>query len=202
MTIIQERIDSQPLLGRKTLEDLGMVMFDASGRLKKPNRDVKTVHKVTTRNADLDRIIHEYESRFQGIGQVKRDGRNVEIHLPLKENTEPVAQKPRRVPYHMMGPLKQRINQFVQEGIMEEVPEQESIGWCSPLVVQPKPKNPKDIRVSLDLRVLNKSMERTRQVQAQITEDFIAMFKDCKVFSKLDMNHGYHQFTSTNHQGS
>ena len=132
------------------------------------------------------------------IEQVKRDGRNVEIHLPLKENTEPVAQKPRRVPYHMMEPLKQRINQFVQEGIMEEVPEQESIGWCSPLVVQPKPKNPKDIRVSLDLRVLNKSMERTRQVQAPITEDFIAMFKDClyvQVFSKLDMNHGYHQFT-------
>ena len=78
---------------------------------------------------------------------------------------------------------------------MEEVPEQESIGWCSPLVVQPKPKNPKDIRVSLGLRVLNKSMERTCQVQAPITEDFIAMFKDCKVFSKLDMNHGYHQFT-------
>ena len=78
---------------------------------------------------------------------------------------------------------------------MEEVPEQESIGWCSPLVVQPKPKNPKDIRVSLGLRVLNKSMERTCQVQAPITEDFIAMFKDCKVFSKLDVNHGYHQFT-------
>ena len=38
-------------------------------------------------------------------------------------------------------------------------------------------------------------MERTRQVQAPITEDFIAMFKDCTVFSKLDMNHGYHQFT-------
>ena len=169
IAIIQGRIDSQALLGRKTLEELGMVMFDASGRLKKPNRDVKTVHRVTTRSADLDRIIHKYESRFQGIGQVERDGRNVEIHLPLKENTEPVAQKPRQVPYHMMKPLKQRINQFIQEGIMEEVPEQESIGWCSPLVVQPKPKNPKDIRVSLDLRVLNKSMERTRQVQAPIT---------------------------------
>ena len=71
IAIIQGRIDSQPLLGRKTLEDLGMIMFDASCRLKKPNRDVKTVHKVTTRNADLDRIIYKYESRFQGIGQVK-----------------------------------------------------------------------------------------------------------------------------------
>ena len=77
---------------------------------------------------------------------------------------------------------------------MEEVPTHESITWCSPLVVQPKPKNPNDIRVSLDLRVLNHSMERTRQVQAPITEDFIDTFKDCMVFSKLDMNHSYYQF--------
>ena len=113
IAIIQGRIDSQPLLGRKILKDLGMVMFDASGRLKKPNRDVKTVHKVTTRNTDLDRIIHKYECRFQGVGQVKRDGRNVEL-------------------------LKQGINQFVQEG-----PQQEYIGWCSPFVVQPKQKSSK-----------------------------------------------------------
>ena len=37
-------------------------------------------------------------------------------------------------------------------------------------------------------------MERTRQVQAPIMEDFIDTFKDCMVFSKLDMNRGYHQF--------
>ena len=37
-------------------------------------------------------------------------------------------------------------------------------------------------------------MLRTRQVQAPITEDFIRKFKECKVFSKLDLNHGYHQF--------
>ena len=93
-----------------------------------------------------------------------------------------------------MYPLKKRISEFVENDIMEEVPTHESITWCSPLVVQPKPKNPNDIRVSLDLRVLNYLMERTRQVQASIMEDFIDTFKDCTVFSKLDMNHGYHQF--------
>ena len=34
----------------------------------------------------------------------------------------------------------------------------------------------------------------TRNIQAQITEDFVTEFRDCKVFSKLDLNHGYHQF--------
>ena len=66
--------------------------------------------------------------------------------------------------------------------------------WCFPLVVQPKPKNPRDIRTCLDLRLLNKSMLRTRQVQAPSTDDFIQEFKDCKIFRKLDLNHGYHQF--------
>ena len=53
----------------------------------------------------------------------------------------------------------------------------------------------KDIRVSLDLRILNQSMSRTRQVQAPITEDSVNEFKDCTIFSKTDLNHGYHQFT-------
>lgn len=63
------------------------------------------------------------------------------------------------------------------------------------MVVQPKQKNPNNNHVSLDLQVLNKAMQHTRHVQAPITEDFITTFKDCKVFSNLDMNHGYHQFT-------
>ena len=37
-------------------------------------------------------------------------------------------------------------------------------------------------------------MLRTRNIQAPITEDFVKEFRDCKVFSKLDLNHGYHQF--------
>ena len=190
--IIQGKMDSLPLLGCQTLEELGMVKFYATGGLKQPNRETtKNVHKLETGS---DEVVHRHKKLFEGIGKAQRDGQDIEIHLPLKENAIPITQKPRRVPYHLMYPLKKRISEFVENDIMEEVPTHESITWCSPLVVQPKPKNPNDIRVSLDLRVLNHSMERTRQVQAPITEDFIDTFKDCMVFSKLDMNHGYHQF--------
>lgn len=77
---------------------------------------------------------------------------------------------------------------------MEKVPEHESITRCSQMVVQPKPKHPNNNHVSHDLQVLNKAMQHTRHVQAPITEDFITTFKDFKVFSNLDLNHGYHQF--------
>ena len=81
-----------------------------------------------------------------------------------------------------MDPLKKRLQEFVEQGIMEKVPDQEPITWCFPIVVQPKPKNPNDIHLSLDLRTLNKSMLRTRQVQAPITEDFIT-----EIFNSQDL---------------
>ena len=195
LIIIRGRIDSKPLLGRRTLEDLGMVKFDTTGGLKEPNReDSKAIHKTQAGNVELDGILQKHSQRFKGIGKAQREGKVIEIHLPLKDDADPITQKPRRVPYHLLEPLQQCMEEFVEKEIMEKVPDHEPITWCSPLVVQPKPRNPNDIRVSLDLRVLNKSMERTRNVQAPITEDFITTFKDCQIFSKLDMNHGYHQF--------
>ena len=61
-------------------------------------------------------------------------------HLEMEENEIPVAQRPRHVPYYLEEPLKQWIEQGVEENIFEKVPAGEDITWCSPLVVQPKPK--------------------------------------------------------------
>lgn len=122
-----------------------MVKFDALGGLKEPDRDVKVINKVETGNAELDGIIHQYKATFEGIGKARRNGKDIEVHLPLKENVQPIAQKPQRVPYNLMDPLKKRINEFVESEIMEKVPEHDSITWCSPLVVQPKAKNASDI---------------------------------------------------------
>ena len=122
-----------------------MVKFDALGGLKEPDRDVKVINKVETGNGELDGIIHQYKARFEGIGKARRNGKDIEVHLPLKENVQPIAQKLRRVPYNLMDSLKKRISEFVKSEIMEKVPEHDSITWCSPLVVQPKAKNASDI---------------------------------------------------------
>jgi hypothetical protein len=129
-----------------------MVLIDETGGLaKQTEKETTEVKKTTTTNRKLEKILQRYEDRFHGIGKAKRDGKDIEIHLPMNENATPIAQKPRRVPYHLLDPLEERINEFVESDIIEKVPEHEAIEWCSPLVVQPKAKNPKDIRVSLDL---------------------------------------------------
>ena len=48
----------------------------------------------------------------------------------MKTNAKPVAQKP----------LKDWLDQGMKEEIFNKVPDGEAITWCSPLVVQPKPK--------------------------------------------------------------
>jgi hypothetical protein len=194
MVIIKGKINSLPLLGRTTLEELGMVKIDETGRLKEPNKPSSTYNIRKLQETQSNELLKPYQDLFHGIGRATCNGEEIQLHLPMDEEAEPVAQKPRRFAYHLIEPLQKRLQEFVEQDIMEKVPDQEPITWCSPMVVQPKPKNPNDIHLTLDLRTLNKSMLRTRQVQATITEDFITAFKDCRIFSKLDLNHGYHQF--------
>ncbi|XP_077869510.1 uncharacterized protein LOC144361201 [Saccoglossus kowalevskii] len=119
----------------------------------------------------------------------------------MKPEAVPIAQRPRPVAYYLQKHLKQWLERCTEEGIFEEVPQGEPVTWCSSLVVQPKPRfrkipndqlEPHMIRASVDLRVPNKFMERTRITQGPVV-DFTSKFNDCVVFSKLDMRQGYHQ---------
>ena len=153
MVAIKGKIDSLPLLGRPGLDELGMPKIDETGRLREPN---KTVKKVEDGDPELEKILNRHKTLFQGVGKEQRDSQKIQVYLPIKEDAVPTAQKPWHVPFHVIEPLKKRT-----DDIIEKVFDHEAIIWCSPIVVQPKPKSPKDITVSLSLRLLNKSMLRT-----------------------------------------
>ena len=89
----------------------------------------------------------------------------------MKQDATTVAQKPRPVPYYLQELLRQWLDECVKEDIFEKVESGEAVTWCSPLVVQPKPRfshvskdnlEPHMIRASVGLRVPNKYMERNR----------------------------------------
>lgn len=78
----------------------------------------------------------------------------------MRPEAEPVAQTSRPVAYYLQEPLKKWLEQCIEREIFKEVPEEEQVAWCSPLVVQPKPKfcgkakedlEPHTIRASVDL---------------------------------------------------
>jgi hypothetical protein len=71
----------------------------------------------------------------------------------------------------------------------------EPITCASPLVITPKSSDPNaDVRITADFRLANKGASRTRIVPGVRVEDLSVIFADCKIFSKIDMNNGYHQF--------
>ena len=196
-------MDSLPLLSKNTLVELGMIKIGPGGTLKKTNElRIKSVKLPD----DIEALLSEYNDIFQGIGcfRDKSTGEEIEVKLEIDPEAIPVAQKPRPVPYHLQKPLKEWLEQGVKENIFEKVPDGETITWGSPLVVQPKPKytdikneelKSQMIRASIDMRIPNEAMKRSRCVQSPRVEDFIYRLRDCKIFTKLGLRQGYHQLT-------
>ena len=214
--VIKGRIRSPPLLCRKTLMDLGMIDIRPDGSLAASNglrsqqvSSVKTTDinmKTTKKVCTAEEMGKEFPEALQGIGQIanKKTGEEIFVRFNMKEEAAPIAQKPRQVPYYLQKPLKKWLDTSVENGILEKVPEGEAVTWCSPLVVQPKPRykgtpgedlEPHMVRASVDLRVPNKYMDRNRISEATVVEDFEYKFHKATVFTKLDMRSGYHQLS-------
>ena len=161
VVVVKGRINSPPLLSKDTL-------------IEKP-KTIKAAMK-TAEQQEMDNIITKYNHVFQGIGKItdKKNYKEIYGQFHMKPDAIPVTQRPRPVPYHLKRPLKEWLRQGVEGDIFELVPENEPVTWCSPLVIQPKPKfahTPKEefgpdmIRASVDLRVPNQHMERSQVTQ-------------------------------------
>ena len=208
--VVKGKINSPPLLDRRALFELGMLDIRPDGSLKEQNelrlKDIQEVRSILNKQelSDLEQIIKQHDSVFQGIGKIfdKKNNEEFLVKFSMKPDATPTAQKPRPVPYYLQEPLRKWLDELVKEEIFERFEPGEPVTWCSPLVVQPKPRyakvsketlEPHMIRASVDLRVPNKYMERNRILQAPVVEDFTCKFHDCKVFSKMDLRQGYHQ---------
>jgi hypothetical protein len=64
--------------------------------------------------------------------------------------------------------------------------------WVSPIGVAPKPKNPNEIRLCVDMRLPNKAILRSRHITPTL-DDMNLDLNGAKVFSKCDLKNGYHQ---------
>jgi hypothetical protein len=64
--------------------------------------------------------------------------------------------------------------------------------WVSPIVIAPKPKNPNEIRLCVDMREPNKAILRSRHITPTL-DDMILDLNGSKVFPKMNLRNGYHQ---------
>ena len=134
----------------------------------------------------LKQLLDKYNDRYHGVGKLE----DCQVHLHINETVTPSAQPHRRIPFHLRKGLEQELTRLEHEGIIEKV--HGPTPWVSPLVVVPKPKNPEKVRLCVDMRVANKAIERERHITPTI-DDLINDLNGATVFSKLDLNQGYHQ---------
>ena len=133
-----------------------------------------------------DEILTKYADRFEGIGKVK----DVQLKIHIDESKAPVQQQHRRIPFQIREKVETELKRLEDLDIIEHV--DGPTPWVSPIVVAPKPKKPDEIRICVDMRLPNQAIKRERHITPTV-DDIIADLSGSRVFSKLDLNAGYHQ---------
>ncbi len=144
------------------------------------------VNKLQPEYTGHEQLLREYTHLFDGIGTLK----NFEVKLHIDENVPPVAQPPRRIPFHMRQKVSEALEQLERNGIIEKVVD--ATPWVSPLVVIPKKDG--DVRLCVDMRMPNKAIQRERHPTPTV-DDLILKLNGATVFTKLDLRSGYHQLS-------
>ena len=158
------------LLSYKTASSLGLV-------------DVK-VNQVRGQPQTSDVLIQQFPTLFDGIGKLKYR----EVSLHIDDSVTPVAQPPRRIPFHMRKEVEEELDNLERQGIIEKV--EGPTPWVSPL--SPIPKKTGGVRLCVDMRMANKAIRRERHPTPTI-DDLMHTLNGSSVYSKLDLRAGYHQ---------
>ena len=134
----------------------------------------------------LGKLLNDYEHIFHGIGMLK----DYQLKLHIDKSVAPVSQPARRAPFPLRHRLAQEIQLLEDMGIIEDA--KGPTPWVSPLVVFPKPKDPENLRICVDMRCPNVAIKRENHVTPTV-DDFVHGLNGATVFSKLDLTSAYHQ---------
>ena len=131
-------------------------------------------------------VLCKYPDTFNGIGKMK----DYEVKIHADPEVKPVAEPPRRIPYHLKDRVDEAISEMLDNDVIEEHPSSEPTQWISNIVIAPKDDG--EIRITLDAKNLNKAVQSSNfPIPRQ--EDIKAKLAGAKFFSKLDLKSAFWQ---------
>ena len=157
--------DGSNLLGRTDTSALGFIKF---------NRDLRAIAELTI---DLD--------VFGDTGLMKISPVNIKISEGATPYHVNVA---RRVPIPLLPKVEDKLRRMERAGIIKKITE--PTPWCAPMIAVPK--KPDKVRICIDLKQLNKVVQRERYIIPAISQ-VLAKLTGSVCFSKLDASGGYWQ---------
>ena len=176
--------DCEPVLAGIKAVQLGLIQVSPKSSVHVPVRMIKCKDKVDKDN--LQSILSSYPEVFHGLGNL----RNHVVTLHEDKSVKPVAEPPRRIPYHLESRVKELIDEMLQNDVIEEHPAGEPAPWVSNIVIAPKDDG--DIRITLDAKNVNEAiLSSNYPIPRQ--EDIKAKLGGSKVFSKLDLKSAFWQ---------
>ena len=153
---------------------------------KTPTIPSHTLPNTKSRPKRLRSLFSKHHHLFQGIGKIPDD----KVNLHIDKTVQPTIQKAHKIPFTMRDKLSQELHRLESLDIIESVTGPTS--WVSPVACFPKPNNPDQIRLCIDMRIPNKAILRERH-PSPTTEDLIEKLNGAAYFSKLDLSSSYHQ---------
>ena len=180
--IIVEDKHAGNIIGRQTAEKLGLLKIG-------DQNDTENIRTISNKRTFEEEIFSQYPSAFNGVGKLKK----IELQLHIDQSITPVAQKFRRIPFHLLKIQEEKVDELIELGIVEKV--SDPTGWVSPLTCVTKPDG--ETRVCIDLRTANEAIKRVHHPIPTIT-DALNRLEGAKLFSKVDLKWGYHQIPLEN----
>ena len=144
--------------------------------------DVANVYSV---GSGIDGIVDRLPNVFSGVGKLA----GYQLKLHIDPEVKPVAQKPRRISYPLKEKVTKKINELLDLDIIEKFSGPTT--WVSPAVIAPKP-NKDDVRICVDMRCANEAIRREK-LPIPTVDEVLEEPNGSTVFSKLDMNMGFHE---------
>ena len=141
-----------------------------------------TVHSIGN---DINGIVGRIPKLFSVVG--KLSGYQIKLHI--NREVTPIAQKPRRIPFPLKDKVQRKIDELLNLDISEKV--SGPITWVSLAVIAPKP-NKDDVRICVDMRSVNETIQREK-LPIPTVDEVLEEMNGNTGFSKLDMNMGFHQ---------
>ena len=131
MTAFVIKGSSESLLGALDGKALGIIKISPMG--DGPQEAIRKVNEEPEIRNDkaLEELIKLFPNLLKGIGKAKVPP----VHFTLKEGIKPVTQKLRPVPANLMSKLKENLDKFVEEGVIEgPLGPEHGTGWLNDLV--------------------------------------------------------------------
>ena len=172
------------LLSGQTSIDLNFLTVKVNNvKTKSTFTKLASQEKVSPR---LQPMVTKCDKVFHGVGKLT----DVQVHLHINKEIKPVVQPTRRIPFAIRKKVESELVRLQKEDIIE--PAKGPSLWVSPIVAFPKPNNPEQIRLCIDMRQPNTAIQRERHPQPTI-DDLIHDLNGARHFSKLDLSSAYHQ---------